>query len=157
MSWLLLVAALPVVVLAAYSWPGPRPNMSFGKIKGPAAYGYLAVLAVLLVAFNFAGGMVLTLLFTTFKERIGRLYATDLVGAGLGCVASVGLKMTAGPPARPTPGGGRPGLERLPTQSSWSKRWSERRRESWRRLPAPCRDRARPAAGTSLPWEATAA
>ena len=97
LRWLLLLAASPLLVLAAYSWLGPRPNLSFGKLDGPTAYGYLSLLAILLVVLNFAGGMVLTTLFTGFKEHIGRLYAADLVGASLGCLASVGLMMYAGP------------------------------------------------------------
>lgn len=95
--WLLVLAAVPLAVLAAYSWLGPRPNLSFGKVDGAPAYPYLSVLAVLLVLLNFAGGMALTLLFTRFKEQIGRLYAADLVGASLGCLASVGLMLAGGP------------------------------------------------------------
>ncbi|MCP3980527.1 MAG: hypothetical protein GY716_14590, partial [bacterium] len=87
----------PLVLLACYGWLSPAPNLSFAKVDGMAAYVYLAAIGVLLVALNFCGGMVLTQLFMTFRERIGRLYAADLAGASLGCLASVGAMMTAGP------------------------------------------------------------
>jgi predicted membrane-bound spermidine synthase len=95
--WLLILAAVPLLVLAWYAWLSPAPNLSFAKVDGAAAYPYLTGLALLLVALNFAGGMVLTLLFTSFKPRIGTLYASDLAGAALGCLASVMLMMAAGP------------------------------------------------------------
>lgn len=94
---LLAMAALTLGVLAAYSWSGPPPNLSFGKLDGPVAYPYLTLLAVLLVGLNFAGGMALTMLFTTFKERMSRLYAADLAGASAGCLVSVAAMMVAGP------------------------------------------------------------
>jgi hypothetical protein len=90
-------SALSLVVLAAYSWASPAPNLSHAKLVGPPAYLYLSLLAVLLVAFNFAGGWVLTVLFTTFKSRIGMLYGGDLLGASLGCLLAVGLMALSGP------------------------------------------------------------
>ena len=95
--WLVALAGLPLVVLGCYAWLGPAPNLSFGKVDGAAAYGYLTLLALGLVALNLCGGMALTLLFTIRRNEIGRLYAADLAGAALGCAASVGLMMVAGP------------------------------------------------------------
>lgn len=95
--WLLLQAAMPLVVLAAYAWLAPEPNLSLAKLQGRPAYLYLSLLAVLLVVFNFAGGMVLASVFAHHRDKIGRLYASDLVGAALGCIASVGLMMGVGP------------------------------------------------------------
>jgi spermidine synthase len=95
--WLLGLAALPLVILGCYSWLAPLPTLSFAKLDGPPAYAYLTAIALLLVALNLCGGMVLTLLFTTFKERIGVLYASDLTGAALGCLASVALMRLGGP------------------------------------------------------------
>ncbi len=95
--WLIGLGVLPLVVLACYGWLSPEPNLSFAKVTGTQAYLYLAAIAVLLVALNFCGGMVLTQLFTTFRERIGRLYAADLAGASLGCLASVVAMMMVGP------------------------------------------------------------
>ena len=97
LGWLLGLAALPLVVLASYSWLGPEPNLSFGKLDGGSAYGYLTLLALGLVALNFCGGMALTLSFTSLRQHIGRLYAADLAGASLGCALSVGVMMAAGP------------------------------------------------------------
>jgi predicted membrane-bound spermidine synthase len=95
--WLVALAALPLVFLACYAWLGPPPNLSFGKVDGPAAYAYLTLLALALVALNFCGGMALTLVFTARRREMGRLYAADLAGAALGCAASVGVMMAAGP------------------------------------------------------------
>lgn len=94
---LVAASALTLVVLAAYAWGSPAPNLSHAKLVGPPAYLYLSLLAVLLVAFNFAGGWVLTVLFTTFKSRIGMLYGGDLLGASLGCLLAVGVMTTSGP------------------------------------------------------------
>ena len=96
-GWLGGVSLASLAVLGAYAWAMPEPTLSFAKLSGIPAYLYLAQIALLLVAFNFCGGMALTMLFTTFKEQIGRLYSADLLGAGLGCVAAVGLMMTLGP------------------------------------------------------------
>jgi spermidine synthase len=95
--WLVALSFLPLVFLGCYAWLGPAPNLSFGKVDGPAAYGYLTLLALALVGLNFCGGMALTLIFTTRRREMGRLYAADLAGAALGCAASVGVMMTAGP------------------------------------------------------------
>jgi spermine/spermidine synthase len=95
--WLVALGALPLAVLAAYAWLGPAPTLSFGKVDGDSASGYLAVLALGLIALNFCGGMALTLIFAARRAQIGRLYAADLAGAALGCAASVGAMMVAGP------------------------------------------------------------
>jgi|GEM_PF-6816251 len=95
--WLLGMGVLPLIVLACYGWLSPQPNLAYAKVDGSVAYAYLGVIAVLLVALNFCGGMAITILFTTFRERIGALYASDLAGAALGCLASVGAMATAGP------------------------------------------------------------
>ena len=84
LPWLVALAGLPLAVLGTYAWLGPAPNLSFGKVDGPGAYGYLTALALGLVALNFCGGMALTLSFTRRRDAIGRLYAADLVGAALG-------------------------------------------------------------------------
>ena len=97
LRWLIALAALPLVFLAAYAWLGPAPNLSFGKVDGSGAYGYLTALALALVALNFCGGMALTLVFTQRRSDFGRLYAADLAGAALGCAASVSVMMAAGP------------------------------------------------------------
>ena len=91
------LAGLPLVVLGCYAWLGPAPNLSFGKVDGAAAYGYLTLLALGLVALNLCGGMALTLLFTIRRNEIGAaLRGADLAGAALGCAASVGLMMRRG-------------------------------------------------------------
>lgn len=95
--YLVLASIMSLGVLAAYGWCSPSPNLSHAKLAGPPAYLYLSLLAVLLVAFNFAGGMVLTILFTSFKSRIGTLYGADLLGASVGCLIAVGLMATSGP------------------------------------------------------------
>ncbi len=96
-GWLLGLGSMPLALLAVYSWLSPAPDLSFAKVDGTAAYLYLSALGVLMVALNFCGGMVLTRLFTTYRERIGGLYAADLAGASLGCLVSVGAMMAIGP------------------------------------------------------------
>jgi hypothetical protein len=95
--WLLGLAALPVAILVFYGRMSPEPNLSLTKLDGPPAHAYLAGIAVLLTAVNLCGGMALTMLFSTFRDRIGALYAADLGGAASGCAASVGLLMLVGP------------------------------------------------------------
>ena len=87
----------PIVVLVFYSRFAPPPGEGVTKIDGQTAVAYLSFLALLLIGLNFCGGMVLTILFSTFKERIGRLYASDLAGAASGCLASVSVMAAAGP------------------------------------------------------------
>lgn len=96
-SWLVALAVLPLVVLGCYAWLGPAPNLSFGKVEGRDAYSYLTLIALVLVALNFCGGMALTLIFTRHRSEFGRMYAADLTGAAVGCAASVGLMIVVGP------------------------------------------------------------
>jgi hypothetical protein len=96
-DWILGLGILPLAILTYYGWLSPQANLSLAKVDGPPAYFHLAGIAVLLVALNFCGGMVLTLLFTTFRARIGHLYAADLAGAAMGCLGSVAVMVAAGP------------------------------------------------------------
>ncbi len=93
----LLSSVVPLVFLVAYATLAPAHTISHAKVIGSEGYPYLATLAILLVALNLSGGMVLTILFSTFRERIGRLYAADLSGAAVGCLVSVGLMAAFGP------------------------------------------------------------
>ncbi len=68
------------------------------KLLGADAIAYLLWCAPLMVWLNFCGGVVLTSLFSRFSERMGRLYASDLVGAGAGSLACVALMKYGSPP-----------------------------------------------------------
>lgn len=88
-----------LLTLAVYVLFSPTPNLSFAKTDPLTSLPYLVVISLGMVAFNLAGGVVLTLLFTEFRDQIGRLYAADLVGASVGCVLSVWLMWQLGPPS----------------------------------------------------------
>jgi hypothetical protein len=57
----------------------------------------LLICATLFLPF-LAGGVALAMIFSTHSDRINRLYAIDLLGAGLGCAACVPLMATISPP-----------------------------------------------------------
>jgi hypothetical protein len=85
--WLfsLLFAVSIAVCSAIQLWIKVVPKLTF--------VGVLTVLATCLVVsipFIFSG-IVVCLALTRFPRRVNRLYATDLVGAGLGCIALVVL------------------------------------------------------------------
>ena len=68
------------------------------KLVGPDALQYLTWCSLFMVALNFVGGVVLVRAFRAFSERMGTLYAGDLIGAGLGCLLAVGLMKYGSPP-----------------------------------------------------------
>jgi len=76
------------------------------KLLGADAIAYLLWCAPLMVWLNFCGGVVLTSLFSRFSERMGRLYASDLLGAGTGSLACVAIMKYASPPAAFVAGAG---------------------------------------------------
>lgn len=96
---LVIMSLSLLLTLAIYVLFSPTPNLSFAKTDPLTSLPYLIVISLGMVAFNFAGGVVLTLLFTEFRQHIGRLYAADLVGAAVGCVLSVWLMWQLGPPS----------------------------------------------------------
>jgi hypothetical protein len=76
------------------------------KLLGADAIAYLFWCAPLMIWLNFCGGVVLTSLFARFSERMGRLYAADLVGAGAGSLACVALMKYGSPPVAFVAGAG---------------------------------------------------
>jgi spermidine synthase len=71
-----------------------------GDAAGPPlreAAKLVLVSGALFVPFLCAGLMIATI-FVADRERVGRLYCADLVGAGLGCAASVSLMQLISPP-----------------------------------------------------------
>ncbi len=68
------------------------------KLLGADAIAYLFWCAPLVVWLNFCGGVVLTSLFSRYSERMGRIYAADLLGAGAGSLACVAIMKYASPP-----------------------------------------------------------
>jgi spermine/spermidine synthase len=79
-----------LVVYAAV--PAPPP-----KLLNADALPYVLLCAAVLLVPYFAAGCALSAMFTSFKAEFHRLYAADLTGAALGCVACVALMMIAGP------------------------------------------------------------
>jgi hypothetical protein len=82
------LAALALIGAAALL--GPHPIDPERLIAEPIAFsaGLLAYYAVVAVPFLFAGIAIATPL-SAWPERADRLYAADLLGAGLGCAAAV--------------------------------------------------------------------
>jgi hypothetical protein len=72
--------------------PAPPP-----KLLHNDAVPYVLLCAAALLMPYFAAGCALSAMFTSFKADFHRLYAADLTGAALGCVACVALMMVAGP------------------------------------------------------------
>ena len=63
----------------------------------PAQFGWLALEYALLIPPFFFGGAGLGLAFSRHAEAIGRVYASDLVGAGVGALGAVGLMFLFSP------------------------------------------------------------
>jgi spermidine synthase len=98
--WLAFGAALtPVAFLALANPPLENHSELLVKLLGNDAVKYLAWCSVFMVTLNFAGGVVLTQAFKTYSGQMGRLYAFDLLGAGLGCLWSLVMMKYLSPPA----------------------------------------------------------
>ena len=69
-----------------------------GALVGGDAIAYLFWCAPAMVWLTFCGGVVLTALFSRYSHRMGRLYAADLLGAGAGSLACLGLMKLGSPP-----------------------------------------------------------
>jgi spermidine synthase len=93
---LLGMAVAPALFLGGYVWLLPAPNMG-GKIHGFGAIPYLALLSLPLLMLYFSAGCVLSAAFTQYKSRFNQLYAVDLTGASLGCLAALGGMALFGP------------------------------------------------------------
>lgn len=100
LHWLsLLVPSVPLAfVLIANPFGVTHHPPVRTKLLGADAITYLLWCSPLMVWLNFCGGVVLTSLFSRYSERMGRLYAADLVGAAVGSLACVGLMKYGSPP-----------------------------------------------------------
>ncbi|MCK6471990.1 MAG: hypothetical protein L6R28_09615 [Planctomycetes bacterium] len=98
--WLLaLSCSIPAVLLLMASPPfllSHAPDRV--KLIGGNAQMYLSYCSLMMVWLNFAGGVVLARIFSIYHAQMGRLYARDLVGAGVGCLLCLGLMKYATPP-----------------------------------------------------------
>jgi len=99
--WLMAATvSVPVVFLAIANPLGVTHHPPVRtKLLGADAIAYLLWCAPLMVWLNFCGGVVLTTLFTRYSNRMGRLYAADLIGAAAGGLACVALMREMSPPA----------------------------------------------------------
>ncbi|MEI7687161.1 MAG: hypothetical protein WCL32_19255 [Planctomycetota bacterium] len=91
------MAVTLLAFLGFYVWLAPAPTLGLMKIDGLDALPYLGGLSLILVAYYFAAGCVLSGAFTQHKAVFNRLYAADLAGAAVGCVAALGLMAVFGP------------------------------------------------------------
>jgi len=101
LRWLaLLVPSVPIAfLLIANPFAVTHHPPVRTKLLGADAIAYLLWCSPLMVWLNFCGGVVLTSLFSRYSERMGRLYAADLVGAAAGSLACVALMKYGSPPA----------------------------------------------------------
>lgn len=101
LGWLaLLVPSVPIAFLLIANPFGITHHPPVRtKLLGADAIAYLLWCSPLMVWLNFCGGVVLTSLFSRYSERMGRLYAADLVGAAAGSLACVALMKYGSPPA----------------------------------------------------------
>jgi hypothetical protein len=95
---LLGITVLVILLLLGYAWLSPAANVGMAKINGYTAVPYLAALSLLMVGLYFCAGIVYSSLFSQYRSRFDRLYASDLLGASVGCIASVALMYVVGPP-----------------------------------------------------------
>ncbi|UCC73788.1 MAG: hypothetical protein JSV86_04295 [Gemmatimonadota bacterium] len=99
-EWLTaLFALIPVslMLMANPILPSDSPTLEV-KLVGVAAIIYLLWCSLLMIALNFTGGVVITLIFSHHSARMGALYGRDLIGAGIGCLLCVGLMKYGSPP-----------------------------------------------------------
>ncbi len=73
-------------------------DSSLAKIGGKATLAYLICAAPMIVWLHFCGGVVLASAFSEYGQWIGKLYARDLAGTAIGCVACILLMKYASPP-----------------------------------------------------------
>ena len=94
----LLLAILPAMLLASaaigYSCTILNPFNPL-QLQNPATYltqlGNIALYYVALLPFFFLAGLFIGLMFVTNTDRIERIYAADLIGAGIGSFVVLGL------------------------------------------------------------------
>jgi MFS family permease len=98
MFGLLGIVVFTLLLLLAYAWLSPPANVGMAKINGYTAVPYLIALSLLMVGLYFCAGIVYSSLFSQYRALFNRLYASDLLGASVGCIASVALMYLVGPP-----------------------------------------------------------
>ena len=99
-TWLAaLVLLIPLCLLAmANPFPLNDDGHRIIKLIQRDAIQYLTWTSFFMLLVNFVGGLILAQLFRTYSERMGALYAVDLIGAGLGCLGAVALMKYGSPP-----------------------------------------------------------
>mgnify|MGYP001156584071 FL=1 len=88
------VTAISVVVIMAL----PINHGDFSYAPSAAAEAWKIVAYLTAIAPFFCGGLAITVLLSVHAERIGPMYAADLAGAALGCLAAVALLGPLGAP-----------------------------------------------------------
>jgi spermidine synthase len=92
-----------VLVLIGYFVVAELPLNLFRMVRGDAGVLFaegakLAVVIAFLFAPFLAGGIALSIIFSTQTERIGRLYFVDLIGAAFGCIIIIPAISWISPP-----------------------------------------------------------
>lgn len=66
-------------------------NIPFVPAQSLKSFCYLLIIFLAVFTPNFFSGLTITLIFKNYPKNITRIYCYDLIGAGLGCLAVVGL------------------------------------------------------------------
>ncbi len=93
----LFVAATAISVVAIMALPINHGDFSYAPSAAAEAWKIVAYLTAI-VPF-FCGGLAITVLLAAHAERVGPVYAADLAGAALGCLAAVAMLGPLGAPA----------------------------------------------------------
>lgn len=96
-----LLALLVLIPVSFLMMANPLPISHAGialKLIGWPAVQYLLWCSLFMLLLNFLGGVVLASIFCRFSEQMGRLYARDLFGAGLGCLLALVAMKYGSPP-----------------------------------------------------------
>ncbi|MCB9557197.1 MAG: hypothetical protein H6707_13905 [Deltaproteobacteria bacterium] len=83
--------ALSVAALGGLLLTNAVPFAPFSLLESPVQLLYGALYVVAITAPFFCAGLVITALFSRVHQQAGRIYAWDLVGAGLGCLLALPL------------------------------------------------------------------
>lgn len=90
------VAVTTIAVVAIMALPINHGDFSYAPSAAAEAWKVVAYLMA--IAPFFCGGLAITILLSAHAERVGPMYAADLAGAALGCLAAVALLGPLGAP-----------------------------------------------------------
>ena len=90
-AFALLAALFGITAVASFAGAERLPFNALEIVWNPWQFGWLAASYALLILPFFCGATCIGLAFSRYPGQIGRVYAFDLVGAGIGALGIVGL------------------------------------------------------------------